>query len=247
MKAKSEWMHPREYVRNNIEYRISTANAISSFKRDQVFIMGEISYNPHHVFSDTAKEIMLLKYDVWYDYINEVEQYILCSDGSISEMIHEVMLMSDARIDYYEEILRDNFTEQFQVEYIAQWTEYHNYIYNKLKKSVTSLKNADITKSQLFSKIVRMITKAMNHTLYELQELDVLRFSNDSPSFNVDDTCIDIMQENKDAFLDRVYRFLEVRSFSNIIIKQQTDSSLTSICRRSIDILAERGISSVII
>lgn len=248
MNKKSIWMHPRKHVSNNIEYRIATANALASFKRDQGFIMGQVAHNPHHKFSRLAKEIMLLKYDVWYDYLNEVEQYILCNyDKDILELVSGAIKMGDKRVIYYKETLEDNFLRKEEVGYISQWNDYHDKIYATLREEIICLKDSSISGSQLFTKISGIITKAMNHTLYELQELDILRFSDDTPCLNIDDICISILRDDDDAFLKRVYRFLEVRKFDSIIINQQTDVGLSNICRYSIDILKEQGISAVIV
>ena len=87
----------------------------------------------------------------------------------------------------------------------------------------------------------------MNHTIYELQELDILLYGSGTPSLNIDDIFY-ILNSNDGTYLEKkVHRFQELRDFSKINIKSQVSGGEVSIiCKDWLDKLEEAGVEYTI-
>jgi len=247
MKTNSWWIHPRPFVRNNIEYRLSSSASISKFKEAQTFILGQVAFNPYHTFSNIAKEILLLKYDVWYDYINELEQYILCHLSEPSDIIiNEAVEMSNRRVVYYGETLADAFRRQEDIRYIAEWSQQHNRIYALFIKEVRKLEGQ--APAIIFKNIVTLLTEIMNHTLYELQEIDIILYSDETPGLSFDNTCLRYINSyGKSLIVEKIQEFRKIRNFDSIIIKNYIDVDVEVFCTELKDYFKENGITYTII
>jgi hypothetical protein len=220
------WFHPRKYVANNIQYRIASGKAIASYKNAQTFLMKEVAFNPYHEFSVVAKEILLLKYDIWFDYLCEIEQYFLVDEGKfISKDNIEILIsLSNDRVKYYEFIMGDN-PSIFHKKFLEIWLETHKVVYNHL---IICMKNLEgLNKAEGFSLLTEKIINIMNHTLYELYEVDILMYSNESLVFNYDSLCNDISLENNACLiLEKMKIFEKVRESKNLKIKVYDDAKI---------------------
>lgn len=241
-----KWLHPRKFIRNNIEYRISCSKSIAAFKNSQEFILNQMAFNPYHKFTNIAKEILLLKYDIWYDYINEIEQYILCNFNlDVEVLLENIVKLSDKRADYYHNTLEVNFTSEVDIFYIEKWKEQHNYIYDFLVLEIQKLPKCNPT--TIFKKIVELLNKVMNHTLYELQELDVLIYSDETPGISIDNICIHLHKKEHLFLIDKIKRYQEIRKFDSIIIKNQTSNDIELKCEIFFGELEKLGLKYSII
>lgn len=235
-------MHPRNFVPNHIDYRISTAKTISHFKTAQGFILDQLSYNPYHTFSNVAKEILLLKYDVWFDFIVELEQCFLYNYDTATkdELVAHAVKLSNKRVPYYLDSLYSEFTDTINRDYIDKWDSEHSNIYEYFVKEMES--HTTETPHSLYRAIVFDLVKVMNHSLYELQELDIILFSDKTPSFNVDDVCFKLNKEDSTYLLRKLFRYKSYRDFNKINIKNQTANDVSVVCRDWLNILTDNQI-----
>lgn len=241
-------MHPREFVPNHIDFRISTAKSISHFKTAQGFILDQLSYNPYHTFSNIAKEILLLKYDVWFDFIVELEQCFLVNYDSASkeELLEIAVKLSDKRVPYYMSSLRKEFTDTTSREYINKWDIEHKNVYEYFVKEIRS--HTTESPHALYRAIIYDLTKVMNHTIYELQELDIVLFGENTPSFNIDDVCYKINKDDPNYLIKKLHRYQDYRkgSFTKINLKNQTSSDVSIVCKIWLGKLEDVGVTYTI-
>jgi len=247
-KKCNDWMHPREFVQNNIEYRISSCTSLVSFKKNQEFILNQMAFNPFHKFSKISKEILLLKYDVWYDFLNETEQYILCNfTMDAEELIEGLISLSNERVVYYYDLLASEFTADIEVQYLQEWNKQHSKIYDYLVMKIRELKNQSPT--IIFRRTVDILNDVMAHTLYELQEIDVLLFSEDeTPGISIDDICVYLHSKDNKFLFNKIKDYQAIRPFSKMVIKNQTQENLENKCHIFFSHLAkENNIEYIII
>ncbi len=219
----SLYFHPREFIENNIKYRISSGASIAKYKHSQAFLLTELSFNPYHEFSRVAKEILLLKYDVWFDFLCEVEQFLLVNSNKyVSEKcINIVLEMSADRVEYYHETMQDN-PEVFNKSYLDTWEQVHEMSYNLLKRSIRDLQ--DLNASEFFDAMTERLINTMNHTLYELHECDIVFFTTENLEFNLDSLCCTYHEKFGESLIVNKYDiYSKVRQTDSIIIKQYSD------------------------
>jgi len=237
------WFHPRKFVANNIQYRIASGKSIANYKNAQSFLMSEIAFNPFHTFSNVARETLLFKYDVWFDFLCEVEQFLLVEEGKYftEETIKTVKLLSEERVRYYQTVIKDN-PGIFEENYMKIWNEVHEMIYDYLVSSLTDL--IGLNKSTAFSKLTEILINVMNHTLYELYEIDILQFSENDFIFNYDSVCTSYYDVFGESLILKKYEiFLKVRKPNGIIIKGYDDAPIPFEQSELKKILDKRGIS----
>lgn len=240
MKTNSTWLHPREYVANNIEYRIASAGAIAKYKQSQAFVLSELAFNPFHKFSFVAKEILLLKYDIWFDFLCDVEQYFLVHPELNKDVIENIIEMSDSRERYYIETMRAN-KGTFKADYTDTWIEQHSKVYDLVKGK---LRDMHITNpSSFYVAMSALFTEILTHTLYELQELDVIFYSDDIPVFNMDKTCFSYKQFTGHCLIcERIEAYQKLRPFNDVIIKKYISDDIPFETTPTCEYLTEKGI-----
>jgi len=217
------YFHPRPFVKNNIKYRIAAGSSIAKYKHSQAFLLSELAFNPFHEFSVEAKEILLLKYDVWFDFLCEVEQFLLVmeSDTTDQATIKNVINMSDERVEYYKETLTSN-DSIFSKEYTSLWLEVHEMSYRLLVSDINDM--TGLTHAEFFASMTSKLINTMNHTLYELQEIDILLFTKKDFEFNLDSVCCTYFGKFGESLIgNKLKMFEKVRKSEKISIKKYAD------------------------
>ena len=218
MRKDSKYFHPREFVGNNIDFRIGSSATLARFKDSQTYILNQLVFNPYHKFSTTATEILLLKYDLCFDCMCEVEQYLLVHMNKPLDQ-REIIGMSRMRIQYLKETL-ESVPNVVNPEYFEVWFKQHKLLHSHVEKSLKDTINLGMSPSHIFRALVDTMIKVINHTVFELQELDLIYFSNETPIFNVDELSCYIENENDDCPLfERIVKLQGIRPFNEIIIK----------------------------
>ena len=220
-RVESENFHPRQFVGNNIEYRIGSSAALARFKESQSFLLNQLAMNPFHEFSRTAREILLFKFDVWFDFLCEVEQYILINQGECD--FNDIRKMADARRKYVYKTLREE-TDSIEQEYLEVYIKSITSIKPYLEGSAKSIFKTDISPSSKFGALVDLAIQTISHILYVVQELDVIFFSDRTPILNLDAmSCgLEIPFSDEGVICSSELRLIEyqkVRPFDELIIK----------------------------
>jgi len=217
MRGESGYFHPRPFVGNNIEYRMGSSAALARFKETQSFILGQLALNPFHKFSSSAKEILLLKFDLWFDLLCEIEQYILIVQDNVS--FEEIWEMSEARQRYAVDTLRE--AQEIDQQYFTYYLELTGLLKDYHKNLLTTILGSDLNPASLFGSIVDLSVGALSHILYVVQELDVMMYSNKTPVINLDALSCEV-EFSGDYFcpaITRIETYLKIRKFDGIVIK----------------------------
>jgi hypothetical protein len=219
IREESHYFHPRPFVGNNIEYRIGCSAALARFKDSQSFILGQLAFNPFHTFSATAKEILLFKFDVWFDLLCEMEQYLLVRQNNMK--YEDLLEMSEERQMYaYKTLLGAEIIDQeFFKRYLEIMEPLKTYHENILKDLMTT----DLNPASIFGATVDLAVRALNHILYVIQELDVVLYSENTPIINLDVLSCEITDpitsETYCPATERLKVYRSMRDFDEIIIK----------------------------
>lgn len=211
---ESDFFHPRKFIGNNIKYRIGTSLALARFKEAQSFLLNQTALNPFHKYSGTAREIILFNYDVSFDFLCELEQYLLVKQEDID--ITEIIELSQERYDYMFEVLRKE--KIINQEYLTFCERIHEKIFSFFKEKIKEMYETRVGIGSLFGGVVDFYIRVMNQSLYRLEELDMVFFTNKPPVF-----ILDSLSCEKNVFTcpisERVNFLRKVRPFDEIIIK----------------------------
>lgn len=247
MRNSRPYFHPREFVGNNIEYRIGSSGALARFKESQTFTLDQVAFNPFHKFSTSAKEIILLKYDVWWDFLNELEQYFLMSHEN-GIYLSEILELAEIRTEYYTKTLRKQ-TKIIDQEYFEIWNSLHADLYNYLLKTIGKIVDTDLAPVSIFGSIVDTLSKVLSQTLFELQELDIIFYQKErTPEFSIDELGCNIILEDGTCLIGQRIKFLrKVRHFDEIIIKYYLNENIPFRLTQLHNILEREGIKYTIV
>jgi len=246
MRQSNRYFHPRKFIHNNINFRIKTSEAMNLFKANQTFVLKQMTYNSKFEFSMVSKDIMLLKYDVWYDWLNEVEQLLLGSDISREDNKRDILELASERKKYYEDTLRENFAGD-DLKFVNFWIEIHEKLCSLLKDKIKNISSL-LKKEDFFFEITRITSNVMRRTLYELQELETIFFDSGEVNICIDNICIEISKKDVNFFKDKINKYQNIKKFKRVVIKNYSDiDDLEIIYENALDYLKEQNISYYII
>jgi len=97
-----------EYIPNNLEFRMYSAKAREEYSNAQSFALGQLLTNKAHKFSPTAKELLLLKYDMWLQWLLQCEKY-LREVKTFDKETRKILIMGSGKIQRaYIETIKNN-------------------------------------------------------------------------------------------------------------------------------------------
>ena len=187
--SMQKYWHPRKRIANNLLYRIASSSAISRFKMSQTATLKELYKNPDIEFSDDAKEILILKYDVWSQFVYTLEQFLLVERGASADAIIEFCNSIVSEIEeYYNDTLMNDDKVGLNIRYIQLWTKIHHNLKELLFEDIkTDIKNivleasTDMVNAHVFDHIITHLADILHYTLYEVFALDLLFYHDNSP------------------------------------------------------------------
>lgn len=216
----------KPYAANNIVLRELSSMCIAKYKESQAFALSELISNPTHEFSTTAREILLVKYDIWFRWLVEVED-VVRRRGPDDDIPGIIMRISDDLEQEYINILSNN-EDIFDKEFVTIWLEAHKYMYNYLRAKISSLTTEDLPKFMI--DVTDVLIQVMDNTLFELHEIDSLMLGK-ALFVSFDDICVDYretMQNDSCLIAERlrVYnRYFSIPT-DEIIIKDYSKENL---------------------
>lgn len=167
------------FYSNSINFRIQSSKAIEKFKNVQSFQLNQLA-NGKYYFSQTRREILLLKYDMWSRWMIEIENlFIELSGNEVSNVVvrddvNTILSLADKTVHKYNSIMLDEHQENFDNHFTKIWLELHDIIY---KYMVDMIKGTEgYTYDVAFTLIVDILVQVMQHTLLEIYELDSFIF-----------------------------------------------------------------------
>ena len=185
-------MKPK-FIPNNLNFRLFSAKAREAYSNSQAFALSQLLDNPKHEFSVTAKEILLLKYDMWLKWLCDVEQLLRREKVATKEIVEAIIYGSNKVQREYFDIIKDN-PEHFDAEYAKVWIKSHSSLYDLLIEDIRSKEYSSIT--QLITAVADTLIMVMDATLFELHEIDTIMYgANGKHTFvSVSDVCFKFIE-----------------------------------------------------
>lgn len=195
------------YASNNIQFRIISAHAISQFKADQAFDFNELVNNPVYKFSNKNREILLLAYDKFFNFIMQLEKMFVrhSTQNNINEnTLKEVISAYDECIIDIESTMRDHmdFFDETSTQIIKST---HKRFTNFTRDIILSMVNNSILIA--FPTILNAISDMLNSLLCQIHEVDFLlnnTSENKLPFLSFSQACYDMSILGIDILLERV-------------------------------------------
>lgn len=159
------------YQRNNILFRIASAATISKFKSIQAHSFGQLNRREFE-FDASAREVVLLAYDRFSQWIYRVERICLSATSSgrdittlipslIASFIDEQRITQTV-IESHPDIFKNNVDE-----YVRR---IHDYTARTIDSCFESLEGKKI--EELYTEVVELTTKYLQHMLVAMHEFN---------------------------------------------------------------------------
>lgn len=202
------------YIRNNIEFRIVAAKALESFKNSQAFMLNEIDKAK---FDITAKEILLLQYDTWFNWCLFAERFCLkhrvLTDDHIGMMLIDATNKDKQTFD----IMNTNF-DIFDRGVVDLYEKTHGYLFDFFKRKLNSF--ADKESIEVYPRIIRTLTSMLNATLFELHEINSIVTGTEFPFVSIDEVGVEYFKENNISIPTERYKlYRELKDLNDVILK----------------------------
>jgi hypothetical protein len=214
------------YQRNNIEFRIVSAGAISKFKAAQAHAFIQL-IRKDIGFNDAAKEAVLLEFDRFSDWIFRAEKTCLGLGKRMSRKavvaLHKSLIDEFALIENTMQLHSDVFTGN-----VEQFTEViHTYAAQMLEEQIKEVQGKEAV--TVFSDLVSLISDYLQHFLASMHELNnnCLRKKNE-PFLSIVDFCAgaDISRLGTIPCLMRAKYFVEAGAGNTFILKNYSDKEI---------------------
>lgn len=218
----------RDYVRNNIYFRIIACKALETYKNTQAFVLGDIT-NGKHKFSETPRELMLLMFDNWFRYLLFLERFSLSKhEPFTADDIERITIEAQVTIDTITEIALSN-TDVFDNRFISIWRQTHKALDEYLFLSIAEL--AGQTNTNVFPNIVKSLSKCLNASLLELHEIDCLVYKQQM-FVSFDPVCLEYdTKTNKVMLVDR-YKIYDRYIHTDLNVKVYVEENSKELCEQ---------------
>jgi len=128
------------HIANNLRFRTESSKVLANYKLSQSFTLMELSKTTTHMFSVTAKELVLAKYDAWFLFLIDMEHVItMAADRNnfrkiVIKILHKCRgYLREDEIKFLENVKeRDTILEYDIKEVIKLLALYRYRIYNKV-------------------------------------------------------------------------------------------------------------------
>jgi hypothetical protein len=159
-----------KYHRNNIVFRIASADAIGKFKQIQAHSFMQLS-RKELCFDESAREAVLLEYDRLSQWIFRIEKICMyAGEDKVSAQLRNAILESfHDEIAVIESVLETN-TEIFSrqvFEFMRTIHGYSNHITHDFVKAEMNFRT-----DQMYTAVVSTISNYLQHTLIALHEFN---------------------------------------------------------------------------
>jgi len=164
------------FVKNNIKFRQVSSLAQSDFLRSKSFMLNEVQKAEKHIFSSTAKEILLQTYKVWTDLLMVAEDFFVTNSKTVcdAESLEFLFFEARKRNEELRKHLVDN-PEWFDREIINVWLEVQEARKEQVKESLYKQALGQAA-STAYTNMTTYLITFMNHILFTLHEVDYLLY-----------------------------------------------------------------------
>lgn len=180
------------YQRNNILFRIASAAAISKFKSIQAHSFGQLNRRELD-FDASAREIVLLAYDRFSQWIYRVERICLSvasSERDVQTLIPSLIasFVDEQRIT---QTVIESHPEIFKNQVDAYLRKIHDYTTHIIDDHFDALVGKKI--DEIYTGVVEITSKYLQHILVVMHEFNNNCVTNKEPAFvSVADFCLEL-------------------------------------------------------
>ena len=176
-----------EFVENNIRFRIISSKMLERFKNTQSFTLTEMLHGQYQ-FSKTAREIMLLSMDKWFQWLLLFERELIRNPSDVFDenMCLEMIQESHETTRLVREILMKH-TEVFERDMTEIWltsTETGFLGWSEVLAAYSGKEDIEA-----FSGIATFLTEIMETMKFILYEIDYLVSDGSDPFICLTNTC----------------------------------------------------------
>lgn len=166
------YMENYNFNENNIHFRIYSSKALEKYKHYQSFNLNQLVHGKFP-FRKTSKEILLLKYDMWFRWLMRIEGYIVANNiEKIKEEHIDIFLYYASLTNALYQKTMQEYPQYFNPSFLNIWMKFHTLLHKYLH---TQLKLSPTTDSTyFFNHISDILIEVMDSTVYELVEMEVM-------------------------------------------------------------------------
>jgi hypothetical protein len=179
-----------KFQKNNIAFRIASADAISKFKSTQTHSFIQVARKELQ-FDEAAKEVILLEFDRFSQWLFRTERMCLVApEGHVPEYLKVNIIDS-----FKEEIITiEGVLESYPAVFNKQVVEYTTMIHSYSNQIITDrlLQKLDDTIERSYENVVIIISEYLQHLLVAMHEFNnnVTHQCSKIPFIDIADFCI---------------------------------------------------------
>lgn len=217
------------YHKNNILFRIASADAISKFKSIQAHSFAQV-VRTDISFDAAAKEVVLLEYDRFSQWLYKMERILLnVGDAAISRQLQHALVESfREEINVIETVLTAH-ESTFPATIVDFTKMVHAYSQPMLHAKLSEMLQSD-SASKCFGNMVDLITDYLQHMLTSLHEYSNNVVNASCPFLCVSSWCMHF-KDDEMPFLSMIRRaqfFKKMNTGSTFTLKNYTSGDFDS-------------------
>ena len=214
-----------KYQRNNILFRIASADAISKFKKAQASSFLQLTRKELQ-FDSGPKEAVLLEFDRFSQWLFRIERICLASgNAKLTEELKEAMIES-----FYDEIVViESVMIGHKDIFPAKMTEFAKCVHNYSKHMLDKIfaESIDLRIDVAFTNIAEALSDYLQHTLLTFHEYNNNVIKNyTEPFICCSSFCISKNHEHFLPLKERIEFFKHTVGASEFILKNFTPSDI---------------------
>ena len=228
------------YQRNNIAFRISSADAISKFKAVQMHSFFQL-VRKDLGFNDAAKEAVLLEFDRFSDWMFKSERICLAMNGKFNEQSIASFYTSFTDEQSLIESVMVRYGDVFSDKVVKFTKLIHRYTAKMMTEKIKQIENSEIDKG--FVDMVSFVGDYLQHFLISMHEFNNnLMSKKEQPFLSIADFCInggENKEFNADACISRANFFIENNVDNEFVLKNYSEKDMFDTASK---MLADKGI-----
>jgi hypothetical protein len=226
----SEYLGSYHFYPNSVEFRIVSSKALEKFKNVQSFQLNQL-VNGNFFFDTDRREILLLKYDMWSRFLNEVENLFIqlheTNDNIRQKDLDIVIALAEKTAEKYEAIINEHKEGHFKSEFADIWMAVHQVSFDFL---VEQMRKMHGSYEQIFVQLVDIFCEGLQYTLIEIHEINELFKHPDSEEafLVISEFCNGYYREKGESLsAHRAKIYQQKFNIKKVWIKNYTDTGIT--------------------
>ena len=240
--------NPKDYVSNNIDFRIVSSKLLERYKSSQNFVLSEMKYG-QYPFSSTSRELAILYTDNVFKALLDIECLSIRSHQLELSIVLAKKFISLllSRTEYLHSVANYH-GDIFDPGYIKLWDKVHLQIARMVERVIENSIGDEL--GLAFSSVASILIDSIDAVRFELYEVDYLLGGGKSPFLAVTNMCSMVSRELGEnrirsraeayqEFFDRKIDFI-ARDYTDSV--SSFDVCVSDATREGISILDKNGV-----